>query len=68
MTMAGEALAAPSLQVETCPEDPSRYRWVIYDYDRILRQCLYSLPDEQTAFSQGEATLQEVSAIWRDAC
>jgi hypothetical protein len=65
--MAIEALAALSLQVEPCPEDPSRYRWVIRDQDRILRQCLYSLPDEQTAFSQGEAALQEVDAMWRDA-
>ena len=62
-----EALAAPSLQVEPCPEDPSRYRWVIRDQDGILRQCLYSLPDEQSAHSRGEAVLQEMTALWRDA-
>ena len=66
--MAIEALAVPSLQVEPCAEDPSRYRWVIRDHNCLLRQCLYSLPDEQTAFSQGEAALQEMAAIWRDAC
>ncbi|MGH1571103.1 hypothetical protein ACRAWG_10920 [Methylobacterium sp. P31] len=65
--MAAEALAALSLKVEPCPEDPSRYRWVIRDQDCILRQCLYSLPDEQTALSRGEAVLQEMAALWRDA-
>jgi hypothetical protein len=65
--MAAEALAAPSLQVEPCSKDPSRYRWVIRDQDCILRRCLYSLPNEQTALSRGEAVLQEMTALWRDA-
>lgn len=65
--MAAEALTALSLQVEPCPEDPSRYRWVIRDQGCILRQSLYSLPDEQTALSRGEAALQEMAALWRDA-
>ncbi|MFB0488665.1 hypothetical protein ABIE45_001251 [Methylobacterium sp. OAE515] len=65
--MEAKALAVLSLQVEICPEDSSRYRWVIRDQDCILRQCLYSLSDEQTALRQGEAALQEMAALWRDA-
>lgn len=65
--MAAEARVALSLQVEPCPEDRSRYRWIIRDQDGILRQCLYSLPNEQTALSRGEAVLKEMAALWRDA-
>lgn len=65
--MTAEAPAVLSLQVEICPEDPSRYRWVIRDQDCILRQCLYTLPDQQTALRQGEAALQDMLALWRDA-
>lgn len=65
--MTAQALAVLSLQVEICPEDPSRHRRVIRDQDCILRQCLYSSPDQQTAPRQGEAALQEMAALWRDA-
>lgn len=65
--MAAEALPALYLQVELCPKDPWRYRWVIRNQDCILRQCLYSLADEQTALSRGEAVLQDMTALWRDA-
>lgn len=65
--MAADASVVLTLRVEPCPEDPSRYRWVICDQDCILRQCIYSLPDEPTALRQGEAALREVTAMWRDA-
>lgn len=65
--MAAEALPDLSLQVEPNPKDPSRYRWVIRDQDHILRQCLYSLPNEQAAHSRGEAAFEEMTALRRDA-
>ena len=62
--MDAEASVPLILQVEPCQEDPTRYRWAIYDH--IVRQCPYSLPNEQAALTQGQAALQEARAIWRD--
>ena len=64
--MADEASVALHLQVEPCEEDPTRYRWSIRECGHILRQCPYSLPDEQAALTQGQAALREARALWRD--
>ena len=64
--MDAEASVPLILQVEPCQEDPTRYRWAIYDHEHIVRQCPYSLPDEQAALTQGQAALREARALWRD--
>ncbi|WP_162560767.1 hypothetical protein [Methylobacterium durans] len=65
--MTAERSAPLSLQVEPCTKDPSRYRWIIWDRDHVVRQSCYSLASEQEALTQGWAAFQDAAAIWRDS-
>ncbi|MCJ2033229.1 hypothetical protein [Methylobacterium sp. J-068] len=64
--MATEAIGSLTLQVEPCPEDFTRYRWVVREGGHTVRVALYALPDAGSAEAQGRAALAEVAAIRRD--
>ncbi|KQO70681.1 MULTISPECIES: hypothetical protein [unclassified Methylobacterium] len=64
--MAREAMGPLTLEVESCPEDATRYRWTVREADQVVRSALYSLPDAEAALRQGREAMAEAAALCRD--
>jgi len=64
--MAREAMGPLTLDVEPCPEDATRYRWIVREADQAVRSAPYSLPDAEAALRQGRAAMAEAADLCRD--
>jgi hypothetical protein len=64
--MAREAMGPLTLDVESCPEDATRYRWTVRAAAHVVRSAPYSLPDAEAALHQGRAAMAEAAALSRD--